>query len=135
MIIYQFNLKSLIELLSLQLTTNIITPQQGQNRIVLFLKMAGNNTTNSTDLFRGCCQSDRAVECRSRIKRVLHPLYLQAASITTRLMFGILGLITIARVTDVYDNNWLYALIIPVLLLVVEYVITIKYTDHGEWKW
>ena len=97
--------------------------------------MAGNNTTNSTDLFRGCCQSDRAVEGRSRIKRYLHLLYLQAASITTRLVFGILGLITIARVTDVYDNNWLYALIIPVLLLVVEYVITIKYTDHGEWKW
>ena len=108
--------------------------------------MAGNNTTNirglftrcsgrCSELFSGCCQSDRAVECQNRAKRYLHLLKLQATALTTRLMFGILGLVTIWRVTDVYDANVFYVLAIPVLLLAVEFVITNKYTESGEWKW
>ncbi|XP_038045833.1 transmembrane protein 26-like isoform X2 [Patiria miniata] len=52
-----------------------------------------------------------------------------------RCLFAIHGIITIWRVTEVYSERIYYLLVIPVCLLPLELIVTLKFTDRGEWKW
>ena len=50
-----------------------------------------------------------------------------------RLAFAIHGCIATWRVTTVYNDPVYYILIIPIALLLVEFWVTAKYTENGDW--
>ncbi|XP_022097360.1 transmembrane protein 26-like [Acanthaster planci] len=56
-------------------------------------------------------------------------------ALLARCLFAIHGIITIWRVTEVNSEMIYYLLVIPVCLLPVEMIITLKFADDGEWKW
>ena len=56
-------------------------------------------------------------------------------ALLVRVLFGVHGLLTVWRCTDVYRDPLFYLLAIPVILLLVELVVTAKFTENGEWKW
>ncbi|XP_038045846.1 transmembrane protein 26-like [Patiria miniata] len=56
-------------------------------------------------------------------------------AVLARCLFAIHGIITIWRVTEVNSDTVYYLLIIPVLLLPLEMIVTLKFADNGEWKW
>ncbi|XP_071792566.1 transmembrane protein 26-like [Asterias amurensis] len=56
-------------------------------------------------------------------------------AILARSLFAIHGILTVWRVTDVNSNPLYYLLIIPICLLPLEMILTLKATKNGEWKW
>ncbi|XP_022107477.1 transmembrane protein 26-like [Acanthaster planci] len=56
-------------------------------------------------------------------------------ALLARCLFAIHGIITIWRVTEVNSEMIYYLLVIPVCLLPFEMIITLKFTENGEWKW
>ncbi|XP_038045868.1 transmembrane protein 26-like [Patiria miniata] len=56
-------------------------------------------------------------------------------ALLARCLFAIHGIITIWRVTEVHSEMIYYLLVIPVCLLILEMIITLKFTENGEWKW
>ncbi|XP_072025549.1 transmembrane protein 26-like [Amphiura filiformis] len=52
-----------------------------------------------------------------------------------RSLFVIHGFITFWRVIDVYEDPLYSLLLVPLVLLLIEYHVTTKYTRTGEWKW
>ncbi|XP_022097359.1 transmembrane protein 26-like [Acanthaster planci] len=55
-------------------------------------------------------------------------------ALLARGLFAIHGIITIWRVTEVNSEIY-YLLVIPVCLVPVEMITTLKFADDGEWKW
>ncbi|XP_072025100.1 transmembrane protein 26-like [Amphiura filiformis] len=56
-------------------------------------------------------------------------------ALISRSLFVIHGLITFWRVSDVYKDPLYYLLLVPFVLLLIEYPVTTKCTRTGEWKW
>ena len=56
-------------------------------------------------------------------------------ALLARCLFAVHGIITIWRVTEVNSEKIYYLLVIPVCLLPLEMILTLKFTDNGEWKW
>lgn len=58
-----------------------------------------------------------------------------AKGLVARIIFGIHCTITIWRVTDVYEEPIYYLMLAPIVLLIVELIVTMQCTETGEWKW
>ncbi|XP_071962225.1 transmembrane protein 26-like [Antedon mediterranea] len=56
-------------------------------------------------------------------------------AVVARLLFAVHGVLVAWRVTDLEDDQIYYLLLIPVVLLAVEMIFTLKFTENGEWKW
>ena len=56
-------------------------------------------------------------------------------ALLARCLFAIHGIVTIWRVTAMNSDMVYYLLVIPVCLLPLEMIVTLKYSDNGEWKW
>ncbi|XP_033103345.1 transmembrane protein 26-like [Anneissia japonica] len=56
-------------------------------------------------------------------------------AIVARLLFAVHGVLVAWRVTDIEDDKLFYLLLIPVVMLPIEMIFTLKFTDNGEWKW
>ena len=58
-----------------------------------------------------------------------------AKGLIARIIFSVHCAITIWRVTDVYDEPIYYLMLAPIVLLIVELIVTMQCTETGEWKW
>ena len=56
-------------------------------------------------------------------------------AICCRLIFALHGCLAIWRVVDVTERKALYALCVPIFLLLAEVPLTVRFTKKGEWKW
>ena len=61
--------------------------------------------------------------------------FVKLKGLLARVLFITHGVITIWRVTDVYDEPIYYLLLVPIVLLIVELILTMQITKSGEWKW
>lgn len=56
-------------------------------------------------------------------------------AIFCRLIFALHGCVAIWRVVDVTKRKEFFALGLPILLLLAEVPLTVRFTKKGEWKW
>ncbi|KAJ8045896.1 Transmembrane protein 26 [Holothuria leucospilota] len=56
-------------------------------------------------------------------------------ALLARLLFAAHGLVGAWKVASSYGNFLCYFLLVPILLLPIEFFITFKFTEEGEWKW
>ena len=74
-------------------------------------------------------------EILNRVKELASYVSSNLKALFVRVAFAIHGCITVWRVTDVYHDPLYYLLAVPIVLLLVELVVTAKCTENGEWKW